>query len=111
MLAYNEHSEPPSFPLEPNVYVQLTAGFIRGRYTLDELVDLWPKKCRNLGFYEYFSVWLWDFDRLPGGNAANITRLREALHRYAAAGGDEHHRRKRQQLGRCTAAATTSPTS
>ena len=71
VLAYNEHSEPPSFALEPNVYVQLTAGFIRGQYTHDELLDLWPKKCKNLGFYEYFSVWLWDFDRLPGGNGAN----------------------------------------
>ena len=36
MLAYNDHCEPPSFPLEPNVYVQLTAGFIRGRHTFDE---------------------------------------------------------------------------
>src|SRR3990172_4535924 len=61
MLAYNDHCEPPSFSLEPNVYVQSTAGFIRGRYTHDELMALWPRVCRNLGFYEYFSVWLWDF--------------------------------------------------
>jgi hypothetical protein len=33
LLAYGEHSEPPSFALEPNVYVQLTAGFIRGPYS------------------------------------------------------------------------------
>jgi hypothetical protein len=86
VLAYNEHSEPPAFPLEPNVYVQLTAGFTRGRYTHDELLGLWPKKCANLGFYEYFSVWLWDFDRLPGGNGANLTRTRDMIRRYAAAG-------------------------
>lgn len=86
VLAYSEHSEPPSFALEPNVYVQLTAGFIRGRYTHEELLDLWPKRCRNLGFYEYFSVWLWDFDRLPGGNGANLTRTREMIGRYVKAG-------------------------
>ena len=86
VLAYSEHSEPPTFALEPNVYVQLTAGFTRGRYTHDELLDLWPKKCKNLGFYEYFSVWLWDFDRLPGGNGANLTRTREMVRRYATAG-------------------------
>lgn len=86
VLAYSEHSEPPSFQLEPNVYVQLTAGFIRGRYTHDELLDLWPKKCKNLGFYEYFSVWPWDYDRLPGGNAANLTRTQKVIHRYLAAG-------------------------
>lgn len=85
-LAYNQHSEPPSFALEPNVYVQLTAGFIRGRYTHDALLELWPKVCANLGFYEYFSVWLWDFDNLPGGNGANLTRTKTMLGRYAKAG-------------------------
>lgn len=86
VLAYSEHSEPPSFALEPNVYVQLTAGFIRGRYTHDQLLELWPKVAKNLGFYEYFSVWLWDFDRLPGGNGANIARTQTMVKRYVAAG-------------------------
>jgi hypothetical protein len=85
-LAYNQHSEPPSFKLEPNVYVQLTAGFIRGRYSHDELLELWPKACANLGFYEYFSVWLWDFDKLPGGNGGNITRTKTMIDRYLKAG-------------------------
>lgn len=86
ILAYNQHCEPPAFALEPNVHVQLTAGFIRGRYRFDELLELWPKKCRNLGFYEYFSVWLWDFDRLPGGGAANVSHLRKQIPLYAALG-------------------------
>jgi hypothetical protein len=87
LLAYNQHCEPPAFDLEPNVYVQATAGFIRGRYTFDELVELWPKRCRNMGFYEYLSVWLWDFDLLPGGRGANTKYLREQLPRYASAHG------------------------
>jgi Domain of unknown function (DUF4838) len=86
VLAYSQHSEPPSFELEPNVHVQLTAGFTRGHYTHDELLDLWPKKCKNLGFYEYFSVWPWDFDRLPGGNVANLNRTQRMVRRYVAAG-------------------------
>jgi hypothetical protein len=68
------------------VYVQLTAGFTRGQYTHDQLLELWPKKCKNLGFYEYFSVWLWDFDRLPGGNGGNITRTQNMIKRYVKAG-------------------------
>jgi hypothetical protein len=82
MLAYNEHSEPPSFALEPNVYVQLTAGFIRGRYSFDELKELWPKLCKNLGFYEYYSVWLWDFDMPPGGRGANVKQIRARIRDY-----------------------------
>ncbi len=86
MYAYNDHCEPPSFALEPNVYVQSTAGFIRGRYTFDELMELWPKHCRNLGFYEYFSVWLWDFDMPPGGRGGNVKLIQERIRQYAALG-------------------------
>ena len=45
-----KHSEPPDFALEPNVYVQLTMGFNRGRYSFDELRELWPKKCKSMSF-------------------------------------------------------------
>lgn len=82
VLAYNDHSQPPTSALRDNVYVQLTAGFTRGQYTFDELLDLWPKKCRNLGYYDYFSVWLWDFDRLPGGRAADLSYIRRQIPRY-----------------------------
>lgn len=86
MLAYNDHCEPPPFPLEPNVYVQSTAGFIRGRYTHDELVELWPKISSNLGFYEYFSVWLWDFDMPPGGHGADVQYICQRIRRYGEQG-------------------------
>ncbi|MBE0536333.1 MAG: DUF4838 domain-containing protein [Phycisphaerae bacterium] len=86
MLAYNDHCEPPSFKLEPNVYVQSTAGFIRGRYTFDELMELWPAFCSNTGFYEYLSVWLWDFDMPPGGNGANLKHIQQRIRRYAEVG-------------------------
>ena len=86
LYAYNDHCEPPSFALEPNVYVQSTAGFIRGRYTFDELMELWPKRCRNMGFYDYLSVWLWDFDMPPGGRGANLKYIRQQIPRYVACG-------------------------
>lgn len=84
MLAYSEHSEPPSFALEPNIYVQLTAGFIRGRYSFDELKDFWPKHSRHMGFYEYFSVWLWDFDMPPGGRGADVRSIQKRIQDYVA---------------------------
>ncbi|MBM4090370.1 MAG: DUF4838 domain-containing protein, partial [Planctomycetes bacterium] len=86
LYAYNEHCEPPSFALAPNVYVQSTAGFITGKYTFDELVALWPTVCQNTGFYLYLSVYLWDFDMLPGGNGANVAWLRQMIPRFAEAG-------------------------
>jgi hypothetical protein len=86
MLAYNDHCEPPWFALEPNVYVQSTAGFIRGRYTFDELMERWPTFCSNVGFYEYLSVWPWDFDTPPGGNGANLKHIQQRIRRYAQVG-------------------------
>ncbi len=86
LYAYNDHSEPPSFDLEPNVYVQLTAGFTRGRYTFEELLERWPEKTRNIGFYDYYSFWLWDWDMPPGGLGGNLKSLRERIPRYAKLG-------------------------
>jgi hypothetical protein len=86
LYAYSEHSEPPAFSLERNVYVQLTAGFTRGRYSFPELVELWPKKCRNMGFYEYLSVWPWDYDKLPGGRGNDLAYIRRQVPLYAARG-------------------------
>ncbi|MAE61655.1 MAG: hypothetical protein CMJ49_09905, partial [Planctomycetaceae bacterium] len=79
LYAYNLHSEPPDFELAPNVYVQLTSGFIRGQYSYDELFELWPKKCRNMGFYEYYSVYQWNGDMLPGGNGGNVGHHRRRI--------------------------------
>ncbi len=66
LLAYNAHTDPPSFDLEPNIHVQMTAAFIYSKYSTEERERLWAQRCKNIGRYEYFSVWLWSFDRLPG---------------------------------------------
>ena len=68
------------------MYVQLTAGFTRGRYTFDELLELWPQKCKNMGFYEYLSVWPWDYDKLPGGRGNDLAYVRKQVPLYHARG-------------------------
>lgn len=77
ILAYAVHSEPPSFDLEPNVYLNLAIGANNGRYRYHELLNLWRLRAKNIGVYEYFSVWYWDLDLPPGGRAANTAYLRE----------------------------------
>ncbi|MEX0776002.1 MAG: DUF4838 domain-containing protein [Phycisphaeraceae bacterium] len=83
LLAYGWHSDPPAFDMEPNVYVQMTVGFTYSQFTDQERMDLWATKCRNLGFYEYYSVFPWDLDRLPGGRAANLSYLQSSIRMYA----------------------------
>ena len=46
-LAYNEHIEPTKFDLEPNVFVMVTNGFNRTKYTTNELLEKWNKKAKK----------------------------------------------------------------
>lgn len=79
MLAYSDHSVPPSFALEPNVYVQLTTSLLFGNRSFEDLLEAWPKVCRNVGVYDYFSVFMWNFDLLPGGMAGSTRYIEEKI--------------------------------
>ncbi len=84
--AYNLHSEPPSFEMEPNVYVQITAGFTRGRYTFLQLIDQWAKHADQLGIYEYLNVWAWGRDMPGRPRGADLAYLQERIPYYVDKG-------------------------
>lgn len=65
MYAYSEHSPPPSIKAHPNVVISTATSFIRGGFTIDQLMDGWSQKATTLGIREYYSVNTWDRD-LPG---------------------------------------------
>jgi len=88
MYAYNWHSDPPPFALEPNVYIQLTMGFNSGKLSLDQLFEEWPKKAKNLGFYDYYSTWRWDFDNWPGGRVGNKGYAPAMIRRFQKANAE-----------------------
>lgn len=68
LLAYNEHAAVPSIEIEPNVYVVVVPyGFQRTGYSGDELVELWSKKTKFFGIYDYWSIPDWNND-LPSLN-------------------------------------------
>jgi hypothetical protein len=82
LYAYSWHSDPPPFELHPNVYVQLTTSFNQGRLTWPELLQEWPKKATNLGFYDYYSVWRWDNDSWYGGAVARRGYLEDRFKQF-----------------------------
>ncbi|GEP43630.1 DUF4838 domain-containing protein [Brevifollis gellanilyticus] len=86
MYAYNEHSPPPSIEAHPQVVISVATGFIRGGYTIDQLLDGWSAKARTLGIREYYSVNAWDRD-LPGAaRGGNIDYLRTTIPHFHARG-------------------------
>ena len=85
LYAYNWHSDPPAFALEPEVYIQLTTAYNGGAYSLTQLLQLWPQKVKNLGFYDYYSIWAWDGDRWPGGRAGSKNYITNRIASFKAA--------------------------
>lgn len=80
--AYNEHSPAPSIPAEPNVVVSIAAGFIKGGYTMDQLIDGWSDKASVLGIREYLSVHPWDRDMPAQARAARLGYVQETIPHY-----------------------------
>jgi hypothetical protein len=82
ILAYNEHSPPPSIQVHPNVIVTATAGFIRGGYTLDQVIRGWQARGAVMGVYDYFSVMPWDWDMPGRARAARPSYMAETIARF-----------------------------
>jgi hypothetical protein len=84
--AYHDHILPPPFKLEPNVFIMITNGFNRTKYSTEELLTQWQKKVAKTGVYEYLSVYEWDND-LPGQmNAAKTDYLQKSVKRFYNSG-------------------------
>jgi uncharacterized protein DUF4838 len=79
MYAYNYHSPPPNIRVHPNVIISIATSFIKGGYSLEELIDGWSRQGATLGIREYYSVHPWDQD-LPGkSKGSNLEYLQQTI--------------------------------
>ncbi|MCM8765023.1 MAG: DUF4838 domain-containing protein, partial [Candidatus Omnitrophica bacterium] len=70
MYAYSFHSPPPNIKVHPNVIISVATAFIKGGYTVEQLMEGWSKKGATIGIREYYGVNVWDRD-LPGSPKAS----------------------------------------
>ncbi|HON06027.1 MAG TPA: DUF4838 domain-containing protein [bacterium] len=83
LLAYNWHCDPPDFPLEQNIYVELTTTLlINTKYGFDRLLELWPTKVKYVGLYDYWAVYDWTRDNMPAGRTGNLKYVAEKIPYY-----------------------------
>ena len=61
--AYSSFSHPPTFKIEPNVYIITSTHFRRTPLSLEEQVKQWGTRAEKLGIREYWSVYYWDYDK------------------------------------------------
>ncbi len=79
LYAYNEHSPVPHIKAHPAVVVSVATSFIRGGFSVDQLLDGWSQHATTLGIREYYSVNTWDRD-LPGAaRGGNIDYLKRTI--------------------------------
>jgi hypothetical protein len=77
IYAYNQHSPPPSIRVHPNVVVSVATSFVRGGYTIEQLVEGWAAQGAVLGVREYHDVFPWSHDmprRARGGDLDYLAR-------------------------------------
>lgn len=77
IYAYNEHSPPPHIAGHSNVIVSIATSFIRGGYTIEQLVEGWQAAGVTTGIREYHDVFAWSDDqprKARGGSLAYLQR-------------------------------------
>lgn len=62
LLAYYTHIDPPTFPLEKNVYVTVISGNLQNSNSPEFMMKQWKEKTDNLVMYEYFQIPQWRGD-------------------------------------------------
>lgn len=86
MYAYNQHSPPPNIRVHPNVIISVATSFIKGGYTVDQLIEGWQKQGATIGIREYYSVITWDRNMPAAARGANFKYLTTTIPRFHKAG-------------------------
>ncbi|MFW6061108.1 MAG: DUF4838 domain-containing protein, partial [Phycisphaeraceae bacterium] len=82
MLAYSQHSPPPSIEVHPNVLIKVQTAFIRGGYTFDQIIEGWQAKGAVTGVGDYYSVFQWDKSRPASQTGSDLHYIRESIPRF-----------------------------
>ncbi|NUN92427.1 MAG: DUF4838 domain-containing protein [Verrucomicrobiae bacterium] len=86
VLAYTAYAHPPSFDLEPNVYVEITTAYRFTPLSLAEQIRAFSKKAKRLGVYAYYDVLQWAWERPGRSAAARLEKVQEELRMVHAEG-------------------------
>jgi len=86
ILAYHEHSPPPTLEIHPRVLVKVQNGFIRGGFTHDELIEGWKKQGASIGVGEYYSVFASDNSRPASQKGSDLHYIKTQIPHYQETG-------------------------
>lgn len=90
MYAYNQHSPAPTFRVDPNVIISVATAFMRGGYTIDEIIQGWQEKGAQIGIREYSSTGIWARAMPGAARASDMEYIRTMIPKYYAMGARYH---------------------
>jgi hypothetical protein len=79
IYAYNDHSPPPSVNVHSKVIVNIATSYIKGGYTLEDLINGWSERADILGIRDYYSTYVWDQGLPRKGRGGSIEYLVEKI--------------------------------
>lgn len=86
--AYYLHSPPPALRIHPGVIVVAATAFIKGGYTVDQILEGWARAgARLFGVREYYGVMSWDHDLPAASHAGDLNYIARTIphfHRLGA---------------------------
>jgi hypothetical protein len=91
IYAYNQHSLPPEIEVHPNVVVSVATEFIRGAYTVGELIEAWSQRASIIGIRDYYDTYVWSQGMPRRGPGGNVNWVKETLPFYHAHGARFMH--------------------
>lgn len=82
MYAYGYHSPPPTIKVHPNVIISVATSFLRGGFSLDEIITGWSEQGAQIGIREYYSVFTWDHDMPGRARGSRIDYLKTTIPQF-----------------------------
>lgn len=81
--AYYLHSPPPAIRVHPGVIVVAATAFIKGGYTIDQILEGWARAgTRLFGVREYYGVMSWDHDLPAASHAGDLDYIARTIPRF-----------------------------
>ncbi len=87
MYAYNDHSPPPDIKAHPGVVISIATSFIRGGYSIEDLVSGWQAQDATIGIRDYHDVFAWSHDlprRARGGKISYLSQTIPFFYQHGA---------------------------
>ncbi len=79
IYAYNQHSDPPTIDVHPNVIVSLATSYSFTAYSIEQLADMWGERGAIVGIRDYYDTFVHNQGLPRGGRGGNVNYHKSKL--------------------------------